>query len=186
MNCAPITLAALLVFAGAAAAGTPAAAPAAVVKSPAASGGGNEKEARFRLGVLGGLSMQKTDLELAAGYDFAKLGERVRLCGDFTLGLRPTEVTLEPMGGIRVPLPLPSAPKLEVYFEALAGVNLTFLRGGTGLAIPLRIGAGAAYQVTSGVGVGFALSMEAGPLFVPFAAPYGAAHFGVLLAWSPS
>ena len=46
------------------------------------------KSFHFRLGILGGLSMQKTDLELAAGYDFMKIGDKLRLAGDFTLGLR--------------------------------------------------------------------------------------------------
>jgi hypothetical protein len=152
--------------------------------APSSSGQG-EKKARFRLGLLGGLSMQKTDFELAASSEFLKLGEKVRLVGDFTLGLRTTEVTLEPMAGIRVPISLPKAPKLDLYFEALAGLNATFGRGFAALAIPFRVGTGMDYQVASGLGVGFALGLEAGPLVAPFSAPYGAVHFGAMLAWTP-
>jgi hypothetical protein len=188
MTSLAFTIAALLAAAPAASPKpAPAPAPVAVKTTSleAAPLTSSEKKVRFRLGLLGGLSMQKTDLELAAGYDFLKLGEKLRLVGDLTVGLRPTEVTFEPMAGVRVPIALAQAPKLDLYFEALAGVNLTLLRGGVGVAIPFRVGAGVDYQVAPGLGVGCALGLEAGPLVAPFAAPYGAVHFGAMLAWTP-
>ncbi|MBI3184102.1 MAG: hypothetical protein HYZ28_18370 [Myxococcales bacterium] len=138
---------------------------------------------RGRVGLFGGVAMQKTDLELAAGYDFMPVGERLRLVGDLTLGLRTTEITLEPMAGVRLPLPLRNTPKLELYLAGLAGFNLTFLRGSTALAVPFRVASGVAYELRPGLGLGCELSVEVGPLMAPFADAYAAIHFGAMLAF---
>ncbi|MHB8876205.1 MAG: hypothetical protein ACYC8T_21145 [Myxococcaceae bacterium] len=149
-----------------------------VLRSPT-----RERPLRLRLGLVGGLSMQKTDIELAAGYDFAKLSERFRLAGDLTVGLRTTEISIIPMAGLRIPFELRAAPKLSPYAGGLAGFNLTFLRGSTALAIPVRFVLGGHYEVRDDLAVGLELGLEAGPLVAPFSAMYGAAHFGAVVAW---
>lgn len=150
---------------------------------PAARGGGKQLPLRARLGILGGVAMQKTDFALGVGYDLRELPLGLRLVADLTLGLRPTEITLEPMVGVRLPLALSANLPLEVYVAGLAGVNLTLLRGGTGVALPVRIATGAHYQAVKGIGFGMELALELGPLIVPFAATYAAVHFNFVAAF---
>ena len=154
--------------------------PQLVSELPATKQGG-VKPLRLRLGILGGLTMQKTQLELGAGYDVFKLGERLRLVGDLTVGLRTTEVTFEPMGGVRIPFKV-GQDRVELYGAALFGFNLTFLRGGTALAFPMRIAGGMHYELRPGMGIGGEMSLETGPLFAPFFHGYAAAHVTALFA----
>lgn len=143
-----------------------------------------ERPLRVRVGVLAGLAMQKTDFELGAAYDFAPVLKRFRLVGDLAFGVRSTEMTLEPMVGLRLPISFRAAPKFDPYVQALAGLNLTFLRGSTALAVPFRFSFGGEYEVTRGVGLGAEWSFEVGPLMAPFAEVYAAVHVSVLVAWS--
>lgn len=143
-----------------------------------------EKQLRARLGLFGGVAMQKPQLELGVGYDFVPIASRLRLVGDLTVGLRSTEVTLEPMVGLRLPIALNNTPKLEPYVAGLAGVNLTFMRGGTALSVPIRGAAGLHYQVLAGLGIGAEVAVEAGPLVAPFSDVYAAIHFCAMAAWA--
>ncbi len=145
---------------------------------------GREKRLRARVGVLAGAAMQKTQLELGASFDVAPLAPRLLLVADLTVGLRGTEVTFEPMAGVRFPFTLRGAPKLEPWVAGLAGLNLTVMRGGTALAVPVRLAAGAHYAVAPRVGVGGELAVEVGPLLAPFADAYAAAHFTVVVAFA--
>lgn len=146
-------------------------------------GGGKQLPLRARLGVLGGVSMQKTDFALGVGYDLRELPLGLRLVADLTIGLRLTEITIEPMVRARLPFALSAGSPLEVYLAGLAGVNLTLLRGGTGVALPLRIATGAHYRAIEGIGLGVELALELGPLIIPFAATYAAAHFNLVAAF---
>lgn len=139
---------------------------------------------RARLGILGGLAMQKTQFALGLSYDLLELTPALRGVVDLTVGLRTTELTLLPMVGVRLPLQLRAGLGLELYASGLVGMNVTFLRGGTGVAIPFRAAAGAHYQAMKGLAVGMELGMEVGPLVSPFAATYGAVHFGVMAAFA--
>ncbi len=163
-----------------------AAEPAAEVKAgpPVFRAATKEKPFRARLGLLGGLAMQKSQFEVAVAWDFAKIAERLRLVADFTVGLRFTEITLEPMVGVRLPFELKKLPKLEPWIGALVGINLTFMRGGTALSLPLRLVAGLHYEVVDNLALGLEVSGEFGPLVAPFASGYGAMHVGVVAAWA--
>lgn len=157
-----------------------------VVNLPAEGdlGTGREKRLRARVGVLAGAAMQKTQLELGASFDVAPLAPRLLLVADLTVGLRGTEVTFEPMAGVRFPFTLRGAPKLAPWVAGLAGLNLTVMRGATALAVPVRLAAGAHYAVAPRIGVGAELAVEAGPLLAPFADAYAAAHFTVVVAFA--
>lgn len=147
---------------------------------------GDVKRLRARLGILGGLSMQKTDLALGVSYDILPVLDRpVRLwlTGDFTLGIRAREVTLLPALLVRMPLRLERIPRLEPYIHAGLGMNLTFMRGGTALSFPLRLGLGGHYEVRDKLSVGLQLDAEVGPLVAPFAGEYAALHFGLVVAY---
>jgi hypothetical protein len=158
--------------------------PKAVSTSVEAPRAVREKQLRARLGLFGGVAMQKPQFELGAGYDFLPIASRLRLVGDLTVGLRSNEITLEPMVGLRLPFALNNAPKLEPYVAGLAGFNLTFMRGGTALSVPIRGAAGLHYQVLAGLGVGAELAVEAGPLVAPFSDVYAAIHFCAMAAWA--
>lgn len=158
--------------------------PAAGVSSTPAFRATKEKPFRARLGFLGGVVMQKPQFEVAVAWDVAKISQRLRLVGDFTVGLRPNEITLEPMAGVRFPIELKNLPKLEPWVGALLGVNLTFMRGGTAVALPLRLVAGLHYEVVDNLALGFEVSAEFGPLVAPFAHGYAAIHLGVVAAWA--
>ena len=143
-----------------------------------------EKPFRARLGFLGGMVMQKPQFEVAVAWDFAQLSGRLRLLADFTVGLRPNEITLEPMAGIRYLFAIKSVPKLEPWLAGLIGINVTFMRGGTAVSIPLRLAAGLHYEVANNLSLGVEVSVEFGPLVAPFADGYAAMHFGVVAAWA--
>ena len=143
-----------------------------------------EKPFRARVGILGGMFMQKSQFEIAAAWDFARVAERLRLVADFTVGLRFTEVTLEPMVGVRLPFELKKLPKLEPWIGALIGVNVTIMRGGTALSLPIRLVAGLHYEVVDNLSLGVEVSGEFGPLVAPFAAGYAALHVGAVAAWA--
>ncbi len=155
-----------------------------VTSSPTSVSSAREKPFRARLGFLGGIAMQKPQFEVAVAWDFARLSERFRLLADFTLGLRPNEVTLEPMVGVRYPIAIRSQPKLEPWLAALLGLNLTFMRGGTAASIPLRLAAGLHYEVVNNLSLGLEVSVEFGPLIAPFADGYAAMHLGAVAAWA--
>lgn len=145
------------------------------------------KKLRARLGLLGGLHMQKTDLALGVSYDLLPVLERplpLIIAADFTLGLRPREFTVIPAVLVRAPLRLQRAPKLEPYVQAGLGVNLTFMRGGTAMSMPFRIGVGGHYELAERIGIGMQLDAEVGPLLAPFADSYSALHFGVVFAYA--
>lgn len=145
---------------------------------------GREKTLRIRAGLLGGVVMQKPQFSLGVGYDAAKVGKLFRLVVDFTFGVRPNEVTLEPMVGLKLPLPISAAPRLDLYVQGLVGANVTFMRGGTSMALPLRLGVGATYEITRNFGAGAELSYEMGPLVAPFTWTYAALHFGLMVGWA--
>ena len=160
--------------------------PAPEVKNspPVYSARTKEKPFRARVGLLGGMLMQKSQFEIALAWDFAKIFERLRLVADFTVGLRANEVTLLPMVGVRFPIELKNLPKMEPWVGALVGVNLTFMRGGTAMALPLRLAAGLHYEVVANLALGLEVSGEFGPLVAPFADGYAAMHAGVVAAWA--
>lgn len=162
-----------------------AAPPPEVASSSSGIGIGRDKgyPLRVRLGVLGGLSMQKTQAMVGASYDVLTVAKRFRVVGDLTIGFRAHEVTLLPMAGVRLPFDLKRVPKLEPYVAALVGVNLTFMRGGVGMAVPVRMSLGAHYEVLPSISVGGELSTEVGPLVAPFADTYAALHFSGLVAF---
>lgn len=139
---------------------------------------------RTRVGVLAGFSMQKTDLLVGVTYDFGALVSRVRLVGDLSVGLRLTEITLEPMAGIHLPIELKALPGLELYAGALVGANVTFLRGSVALALPIRFAIGMHYRLEGGLGIGLEGSAETGPLVAPFSYTYAAGQFGVTVGWA--
>lgn len=151
--------------------------------SPAASAP-KEKPFRARVGLFGGMVMQKPQFEVALAWDFARLTDRLRLVADVTVGLRPNELTLEPMVGVRLPIELKKLPKMEPWVGALLGANFTFMRGGTALSLPLRLAAGLHYEVVTNLSLGLELSAEFGPLVAPFAAGYAAMHIGAVAAWA--
>lgn len=138
---------------------------------------------RVRAGVLAGVVMQKTQGELGVAYDFARVHKLVRLAADFTFGFRATELTLLPMVGVRFVVPIQSS-KVEVWVSGLIGVNVTFLRGSTAVAFPVRLGAGVTYRILDKLAVGGEASVEVGPLVIPFTASYAAGHVTALAAWS--
>lgn len=152
--------------------------------APSAGFSGREKNLRVRAGLLGGMVMQKPQFSLGVAYDAARLGKLFRLVLDFTFGLRANEVTLEPMIGVRLPLPIQSVPRLDLYAQALVGANLTFMRGGTAMALPVRLGAGATFEVTRNFGLGAELSYEMGPLVLLFTWTYAALHFSLMAGWA--
>lgn len=131
---------------------------------------------RARIGILGGLSMQKTDLLLGASYDPSMAGfGRMAPTADLVLGLRPKEFTLEPMVGLRY-THRTQATKFDATAAALAGLNLTFMRGTTAVALALRLGGGVTYWATPRFGFAMDLALEFGPGLVPYVYPVAAIH----------
>ena len=161
-----------------------AAQPSEVSTTPQPASAAKEKPFRARAGLFGGMAMQKVQFEVGLAWDFARLTERLRLVADVTLGLRPNELTLEPMVGVRFPIEIKKQPQLEPWVGALLGANLTFMRGGTALSLPLRLSAGLHYEVVTNLGLGLEVSAEFGPLVAPFAAGYAAVHVGAVAAWA--
>jgi len=154
------------------------------VSSPVVSSSTPSRQLRVRVGMLSGMAMQKNQFEVGVGYDFAALTQRLNLLGDLTAGLRFTEVTVEPMVGVGLPITFRAVPKLHPYVAGLVGLNVTFMRGGTSMATPLRLTAGLQYDIAQRLGLGLELSLEAGPLWAPFFDTYAAAHLTVVGAWS--
>ncbi len=142
------------------------------------------KELRVRLGVLGGLNMQKTDVELAASLDLLTLATRLKVFGELALGVRPLEASLIPSAGVRYQISIPSSPKLHPWVSGSAGVAVTFMRGGVAMAIPISLGVGGVYEVSPKLGVGLDLGVSVGPLLAPFSDLYASVHGGLCGTWS--
>ena len=169
----PKQIALLLLLAATGTSAGEAVSPPPVVTAPAPpTTGKSERPFRVRLGVLGGAAMQKTQFELGGAWDFfklssiAKLPGRLRLVADFTVGVRPTEISLIPMAGARLAVPIGTAP-FEVAVGVLGGANLTLLRGSTAVAIPFRLLASGQYLIGDALGAGLEVSFDVGPLKEP-------------------
>lgn len=155
--------------------------PAVTADVPTAAGRGG-RPFRVRVGAMAGLAMQKSQFELGGAWDFLKPHPMWRVTADLTVGLRPNEVSVVPMVGARFLVPVGKAP-VEIAVGALVGANVTVMRGGTGVALPVRISMGGQYLFRDGLGVGLELNADFGPLVVPFSAPYAALHVTALFAW---
>ena len=155
--------------------------PAVEASGPSVSGRG-ARPFRVRIGALGGVLMQKSQFALGGAWDFLRPTANLRIVADFTLGVRPNELSLLPMVGARFVIPVGKAP-VEVAVGLLGGVNVTMMRGGTGVALPVRVTMGGQYLFRDGMGVGLELGAEIGPLIAPFSAPYAALHVSALFAW---
>ena len=145
---------------------------------------GEAKELRVRLGVLGGLNMQKTDVELAGNLDLFTLAPRLKVFAELSIGLRPLEASFIPAAGVRYALSIPSSPKLHPWFSGQAGLAVTVMRGGVALAVPMSLGLGALYDLNPKLAIGLDLGVSVGPLLAPFSDLYASAHGGVCGSWS--
>lgn len=134
---------------------------------------------RVRIGAIGGVSEQPTEMAVGVGYDFLTINRYLKLDGDFTFGAFPFGFTLEPMIGLRVPFQIPNAPRFRPYFGGLLGYNMTWDENVVRVAMPFRMATGAYYDIRPGLGLGAELAMEIGPAFAPFPGTYGAVHLGV-------